>query len=161
MRRRLDDQNCSVARALDVLADPWTFLILREAFGGARRFRDFEEGLHISKNILSARLTKLVEAGIFETEDAGRYGRRLEYRLAPKGKDLLVVITALREWGDRWLSGAGREPVVVVDKRTGRPLPRLRILDEEGRPINGSNIEVRPGPGASLPSSVSEDSDSG
>lgn len=148
MRRRLDDQNCSVARALDILADPWTFLILREAFSGARRFRDFEEGLEISKNILSARLSKLVEARIFQTEDAGRYGRRLEYRLTAKGKDLIVVLTAVREWGDRWVSGEGNEPVVVVDKRTGRRLPRLRILDDEGQPVRGSDMKAQPGPGA-------------
>ena len=123
MRRRLDDQNCAVARSLDILADPWTFLILREAFLGARRFKTFAEALDISKNILSARLARLVDENILEIEDAGRYGTRFEYRLTPKGKDLTVVMTALRQWGDRWLFGPGNEPVLVVDRRTGRPIP--------------------------------------
>ncbi len=149
MRRRLDHENCAVARALDILSDPWGFLILREAFLGARRFRDFEEGLDISKNVLSARLARLVDAGIFETEDRGRYGKRYEYRLTAKGKDLAVVMTALRQWGDRWVFGPGNEPLQVLDRRTGRPIARLRLLDDEGRPLRGADIEVRPGPGAS------------
>ena len=148
MRTRLSAVNCSVARALDVLSDPWTLLIVRDAFTGTRRFRDFEANLGVSKNVLAARLKRLVQEEILSTEDAGQYGTRLEYRLTPKGKDLLVVLTALREWGDRWISGPGNEPVVVVDRRTGAPVPPLRIRDADGAPMVGSDMVVKPGPGA-------------
>lgn len=149
MRTRLDDHNCSVARTLDILSDPWTLLIVRDAFIGVRRFRDFEAGLGVSKNVLSARLERLVEEGLLETVDAGRYGRRLEYQLTAKGKDLVVVMTALREWGDRWIFGEGHEPVQVLDRRTGRPVPRLRIMGEDGKPVPGAAMQMVAGPGAS------------
>lgn len=150
MRTRLTRENCSVARSLDILSDPWTLLIVRDAFTGTRRFADFERRLPVSKNILTARLKRLVEENILETKDAGQYGRRLEYHLTPKGKDLLTVVTALREWGDRWIFGEGHEPLVVLDRRTGERVPPLRIRDGDGQPIEGRDLLVAPGPGASL-----------
>jgi DNA-binding HxlR family transcriptional regulator len=95
MRRRFEDQNCSIAQALEVLGDWWTPLVVREAFLGARRFADFEASLDISKNILSARLKHLVAHGVLATVDAGVHGTRYEYELTPRGKDLTAVMTAL------------------------------------------------------------------
>jgi DNA-binding HxlR family transcriptional regulator len=148
-RRRFGDENCSVARALEVLGDWWTLLVVREAFFGTRRFADFQGNLGIARNILSARLARLVDGGVLERVDAGRHGTRYEYQLTPMGKDLATVLTALRQWGDRWLFGAGREPLVVCDRRSGRPIPRLRIVGEDGAPLAAADIAVRPGPGAS------------
>jgi len=149
MRRRFDDKNCSVAQALEVLGDWWTLLVVREAFVGVRRFADFEANLDISKNVLSARLEHLVARGVLARVDAGVHGTRYEYELTPMGKDLATVMTALREWGDRWICGEGREPLLAVDRRSGRRIPRLRILDNEGRPLAGRDITLAPGPGAS------------
>jgi DNA-binding HxlR family transcriptional regulator len=149
MRRRFDDQNCSVAQALEVLGDWWTLLVVREAFVGVRRFADFEANLEISKNILSARLEHLVAHGVLARVDAGVHGTRYEYELTRMGKDLATVMTALREWGDRWIYGEGREPLLALDRRSGRRIPRLRILDNEGRPLAGRDIALAPGPGAS------------
>ena len=149
MRRRFDDQNCSVAQALEVLGDWWTLLVVREAFLGVRRFADFEANLDISKNVLSARLEHLVAHGVLARVDVGVHGRRYEYELTPMGKDLATVMTALREWGDRWIYGEGREPLLALDRRSGRRIPRLRMLDHEGRPLAGRDITLAPGPGAS------------
>jgi DNA-binding HxlR family transcriptional regulator len=149
MRRRFKDQNCSVAQALEVLGDWWTLLLVREAFMGARRFADFEANLDISKNILSGRLDHLVAHGVLARVDAGVHGTRYEYELTPMGKDLATLMTALRQWGDRWIYGEGREPLLALDRRSGRRVPRLRILDNEGRPIAGPDIALAPGPGAS------------
>lgn len=148
MRRSLDGENCSVARALDVLGDGWTMLVVREAFFGTRRFGDFERALGIAKNVLTQRLAHLVERGVLERVDAGTHGTRYEYVLTPMGKDLVTVITALRQWGDRWLTQPGREPLLVIDRRTQRAIPRLRLLDEAGRPLRALDLELRPGPGA-------------
>lgn len=148
MRRRFADMNCSIAQALEVLGDWWTLLIIREAFLGTRRFADFETHLDISKNVLTQRLARLVENGVLEAVDAGVHGTRYEYVLTPKGKDLSTVLTALREWGDRWVFGEGREPVVMIDRRTGKRVPRLRIRGEDGAPLGGRELELRPGPGA-------------
>ena len=148
MRTRFDAENCAIARSLEVLGDWWTLLVIREAFLGVRRFADFEAALGISKNILTARLNHLVEHGVLERVDAGVHGTRYEYALTPMGKDLATVLTAIRQWGDRWIFGAGKEPTVVVDKRTGRPIPRVVIRDEKGEPLAGRDMEMRPGPGA-------------
>ena len=148
-RRRFEDEDCSVARSLEVLGDWWTLLIVREAFFGARRFADFEAALDISKNILTRRLAHLCAHGVLERVDAGTHGPRYEYALTAMGKDLATVMTALRQWGDRWVVGAGHESLLAVDRRTGRPIPRLRIVGEDGEPLASRDLELRPGPGAS------------
>lgn len=149
MKHRFAGENCSVARALEVVGDWRTLLVVREAFFGTRRFADFEAHLQIAKNVLAQRLAHLVAHGVMARVDAGVHGTRYEYELTPMGKDLATVMTALRQWGDRWIFGEGREPLLVLDRRTGRPLPRLRLLDEEGEKIATADLEVRPGPGAS------------
>jgi DNA-binding HxlR family transcriptional regulator len=140
---------CPIARALEVLGDGWSLLVIREAFFGVRRFADFEANLGISKNVLSQRLSSLVEHGVLARVDAGQHGTRYEYELTRMGKDLITVITALRQWGDRWLLGYGKEALLVLDRRTGRPIPRVRLLGEDGAPLRAQDIELRPGPGAS------------
>jgi DNA-binding HxlR family transcriptional regulator len=149
VRRRFTDQNCAVAQALEVLGDWWTLLVVREAFLGARRFADFEAALDISKNVLSQRLGHLVEHGVLARIDAGVHGTRYEYELTPKGKDLATVMTALRQWGDRWIYGEGQEPLLVLDRRSGRKIPRLRITGDDGQPLGGRDLSFAPGPGAS------------
>ncbi len=149
MRRRFKDQNCSIAQSLEVLGDWWTLLVVREAFVGTRRFADFEANLDIAKNILSARLDHLVAHGVLARVDAGVHGPHFEYELTPMGKDLATLMTALQQWGDRWIYGEGREPLLLLDRRTGRRIPRVRILGDEGRPLAPRDIELAPGPGAS------------
>lgn len=146
--RRFTRENCSVARALDVIGDWWTLLLVREAMLGTRRFADFAAELPISRNILTRRLAHLVRRGVLARVDAGRHGTRYEYELTPMGKDLATVMTALRQWGDRWVSGEGREPLLVLDRRTGRPIPPVRILDARGAPIAARDLAIVPGPGA-------------
>jgi DNA-binding HxlR family transcriptional regulator len=147
-RTRFDDENCSIAQALEALGDWWTLLIIRECFLGARRFADFESKLGIAKNILSKRLQHLVEHEILRRVEVGQRGQRFEYELTAKGRDLFTLMTALRQWGDRWVFGEGHEPIVVRDRRDGEPIPRLRVADREGQPIPGDRLEVGPGPGA-------------
>jgi len=148
VRHRFAGDNCSIARSLDILGDWWTLLVVREAFLGTRRFADFAARLPIARNILSARLAHLVTHGVLARVDAGVHGTRHEYELTPMGKDLITLMTALRQWGDRWVFGAGHEPVLVLDRRTGRPIPRLRLLDEQGEPLRAQDLDVVAGPGA-------------
>ncbi len=148
MRRRFTHENCSLARALEVIGDWWTLLVVREAMLGSRRFADFAAELPIARNVLTRRLNHLVRRGVLARVDAGMHGKRYEYVLTPMGKDLATVMTALRQWGDRWVFGEGREPLLVRDRRTGRPIPPVRILDESGAPISARDLEIVPGPGA-------------
>jgi DNA-binding HxlR family transcriptional regulator len=141
--------NCGVAQALEELGDWWTLLVVRDAFFGARRFRDFEKSLGIAKNILTDRLQRLVANQVFEKVDVGEAGERFEYRLTEKGEALLPLLTALRDWSDEWVFGRGHEPVIVKDRRTGRRIPRLRVTDAEGHPVSRRDLRTEPGPGAS------------
>jgi DNA-binding HxlR family transcriptional regulator len=147
-RTRFAAMNCSLAQALEVLGDWWTLLIVREAFLGTRRFVDFQRELGVARNVLSERLQRLVQNGVLEKVEAGEFGSRQEYQLTPMGKDLYAVITALRQWADKWVYGPGKEPLLVIDRRSGRPLPRLRVLGSDGKAVRARDLELRPGPGA-------------
>jgi DNA-binding HxlR family transcriptional regulator len=147
-RKRFADMNCGVAQALEALGDWWTLLVVRDAFFGVRRFSDFAASLGIAKNILSDRLQRLVDQGIFERVDVGESGQRFEYTLTAKGEALLPVLTALRDWSDDWVFGPGREPVIVKDRTTNRRIPKLRVTATDGRPLTRKDLRVVPGPGA-------------
>lgn len=148
-RKRFDDMNCSIAQALEALGDWWTLLIVRDAFFGARRFGEFESSLGIAKNILTARLRRLVEHGVFERVSAGTAGDRYEYHLTDKGRALLPVLVALREWSDEWVYGRGNEPLIFRERATGRRIPRLRVTNRDGKELTLEDISATPGPGAS------------
>lgn len=93
----------SVEAALDQVGDRWTFLVLREAFFGVRRFADFQRNLGTARNILSDRLGKLVANGILERHRYSQRPPRDEYTLTDKGRGLYDVTVALMHWGDRWI----------------------------------------------------------
>lgn len=95
---------CSIQRTLDIVGEKWTFLVLREAFNGVRRFDDFQARLGCARNVLSARLATLVDHGVLARAPYREEGSRtrVEYRLTEKGRDLFPVLLALMQWGDRW-----------------------------------------------------------
>jgi DNA-binding HxlR family transcriptional regulator len=155
-RTSFQTMHCSIARTLDVVGDPWTLLVVREALFGTTRFDDFRRNLGIPRATLSARLSTLVDHGVLDrrtdtdtdtrtdTDTVTLSRGRPLYRLTPRGRALAPVMVALMQWGDEW-SGVDEPPVtlvdldtdteiepVYVDRRTGTPLHRLRI----GRRIN-------------------------
>ena len=148
-RKRFADMNCGVAQALEQVGDWWTLLIIRDAFLGTTRFADFEQQLGIAKNILSDRLQRLVGHGILARQPADHSGRRHAYRLTEKGRDLWLVLTALRLWSDKWVFGPGHEPLLVRDRQTGAVVSGLRAVDAEGNPLDPRRLGAVPGPGAS------------
>ena len=147
-RKTFAYMNCSIARALEQIGEWWTFLILREAFTGTRRFDGFQRNLGIARNILSARLKKLVSRRILERTTAADDERRVEYRLTEKGRELFPVLMALRQWGDRWIFAPDRIPAFVVDRETARPIAELLVTSHDGRPLRASDVRLIPGPGA-------------
>lgn len=147
-RTRLDEMNCGIAQALEVVGDWWTLLIVRNAFFGMRRFKNFQQDLGIAKNVLADRLAHLVEHEILEKVDIGKGGARYEYRLTAKGEALLPVLTSLREWSDEWIYGTGNEPIIVRDRRTRRRTPKLRVRAADGRALSRRDLWTEPGPGA-------------
>jgi DNA-binding HxlR family transcriptional regulator len=147
-RKTFARMNCSIARALELVGEWWTMLILREAFLGTRRFHDFQQNLGIARNILSARLKKLVARGILERSAAPDGGRRLEYRLTRKGRAFFPVLMTLMQWGDRWVAGSDRVPVRVVDRESGREIAEIGVISGDGRPLGPADVMMVPGPGA-------------
>jgi DNA-binding HxlR family transcriptional regulator len=108
-RASLADLPCPIARSLDIVGEWWSLLIVRDALFGARRFDDFK-ATGIADNVLSARLKRLVEAGIFERRRYQIRPDRYEYLLTDKGQQLAPVIAALAQWGSAWTSGEDRNP---------------------------------------------------
>ena len=128
----INDEHCPVARAVDVVGDRWSLLIVRDAFDGTRRFGDFQRSLGMARNILSDRLRKLVSAGILETQDASDGTAYLEYVLTTQGQGLFSIVVALRQWGERNLFERGERHSVLIDTRTGKPIPLMAPMDEDG-----------------------------
>ena len=147
-RKTFAHMNCSVAQALEVVGEWWSMLILREAFMGTRRFRDFQQNLGIARNILSARLGKLVRQGVMRRVPAEGGGRRYEYRLTEKGRALFPAITALRQWSDRWVMGPDKTPVRALEIASGDDIAEVRVFNRSGRELAPSEVALVAGPGA-------------
>lgn len=120
LNREYQRQNCSIARALELVGERWTLLIIRDAFLGLRRFDEFHESLGISRNVLADRLNRLVEEGIFEAIPYGARQDRYDYELTRMGLDLHVALVGLRQWGDKYL--CDKPPTLARRKRDRRPL---------------------------------------
>ena len=102
LNREYDGQDaCGVAKSLEILGERWTLLIIRDAFFGLRRFEEFQSSLGVARNVLTDRLNRLVDEGVFDRRRYSERPERFEYVLTPKGRELIVALTALREWGDR------------------------------------------------------------
>jgi DNA-binding HxlR family transcriptional regulator len=96
------NQECALARALEVVGERWTLLIVRDAFYGVRRFRDFAAHLDVPRAILADRLRGLVEAGVLERRADAAAGGRDVYELTPAGRELWPALYALMRWGTRF-----------------------------------------------------------
>lgn len=149
-RLKQHSEVCSVALALQLIGDRWTLMIIRDAFFGVTRFQDFHQSIGMAKNVLSERLAKLVDGGVFEPVPVGE-GSWHEYRLTPMGRDLLPALLALMQWGDRWLNAPERIPVKVIDRRSGRSIRHIDIRDAGGKALGARDLAFKPGPGAKHP----------
>jgi DNA-binding HxlR family transcriptional regulator len=144
--RDVGSQVCSVARALSVVGDRWTLLVLREAFLRTRRFEDFQRRLGASRAIVADRLDKLVAEGVLERRLYQERPPRHEYRLTEKGLDLYPVVASLAAWGDRWMDGGEGRPVLLVHRGCGAVTTARLACSECGEPLDPRGVEARPGP---------------
>ena len=135
-RKCLEGDCCPVARALDVVGDWWTLLIIRDAYAGVTRFGDFQKRLGVAKNILATRLKDMVEQGLLQTSEVGA---RSEYQLTDKGRALMPVLVTLAQWGETFTQptdGATH----LLDARLLKPLRKVEIVSEDGRVLGLEDI---------------------
>ncbi|MFF7988924.1 winged helix-turn-helix transcriptional regulator [Kitasatospora xanthocidica] len=137
-----EESSCPVARPLDVVGDGWTLLIVRDAFDGLRRFGQFQKSLGLAKNILSARLANLVANGVFEFAPAADGSPYQEYVLTEKGRALFPVITALRQWGDRWFFEEAEPRARLVERESGAPIAAVEVRAADGRVLGPDDTRV-------------------
>ena len=145
-----DTANCAIGAAVGILGERSTFLVLREAFNGVRRFGDMQRRTGIPRQVLSQRLARLVAEGMLRKVRYREIGQRSrdEYRLTEKGLDLYPVLVALMEWGDRYEGDAAGPPVVLRHRDCGEPV-RLQLTCEAGHVLESAReVTPVPGPGA-------------
>lgn len=141
-------ENCSAARALEVVGERWSLLIIRNAvFAGMTRFSEFERRLGVAPNILAKRLADFVANELMEVTEPTAGERAREYRLTPKGRELGEVVMALTAWGDRWMAPDG-PPVVYKHAHCGGTVSTITSCAgcSEHPPV--ADIDAHPGPGA-------------
>ncbi|MDE3008745.1 MAG: helix-turn-helix transcriptional regulator [Acidobacteriota bacterium] len=145
-RKSFAEMDCSVAQSLEVIGEWWSMLIVRDSFLGVTRFEDFQRRLGISRNILRDRLRALVAHGVFERVPYSEHPPRADYRLTEKGRDLWPVLTAMRQWGDRWAAPQG-PPVTMVHRACDHASHALMVCDHCGEVLSARDVRVVPGLG--------------
>lgn len=138
--------NCSAARALSVVGDRWTMMVLRELFLGTRRFEAFQTYLGISPYLLSARLARLVAHGVVRRVRYCERPSRHEYRLTEKGRDLYPVLVSLMRWGDRWMAGPEGPPVRLVHVACEHEMTPELVCSACRQPVDPRAVRAAPGP---------------
>ncbi len=139
---------CSIARSLDIVGEWWTPLILRDVFAGLRRFEEIQADLGIARNILSDRLSTLVERGVLEKHRYHEAPDRYEYRLTDMGVDFYPVLAALMRWGDRWLAAEDGPPVLLCHEACGHETELRFTCSHCGHDLSARDVRAVRGPGA-------------
>ncbi len=135
-------ETCSLGRALDIVGERWTFWVLREALAGTTRFADFRTRLGIASDVLAARLAKLVDAGVLERRSYKEPGQRAResYHLTDPGRQLIVVLGALQQWGDEHVP-TDEGPSTLYRTAEGRPVT-VQFLDADGTPLTVDDVHL-------------------
>ena len=145
LKRTYEGQNCSIAHTLEIVGERWTLLIIRDALLGLRRFDEFQRSLGIARKVLAERLRRLVDEGILERVRYQERPERYEYQLTQKGLDLNIALTALRQWGDDYLS---EKPPRLQRRKVDKKPVVAAIVPKGTKSLRTDEIETLPGPGA-------------
>lgn len=145
---KYDPLKRSVGHVLDIIGEGWSILIIREAFLGTRRFEEFQGRLGIARNILTARLKKLCANEILDRVPVKEGAKRHEYILTAKGKDMMPLLVALTQWGDKWVYGEENKPIIFLDREQGQPIPHVQVYSARGEVLRPRDVMIKAGPGA-------------
>jgi DNA-binding HxlR family transcriptional regulator len=144
--RTYDEQVCSIARALEVVGDRWTMLIVRDAFQRIRRFQDFEQSLGLSKKVLADRLERLVDEGVLARRRYQERPERYEYVLTAKGRGLWKVLALLTLWGDEHYLAEGGRPRIIRHRGCGGSMDDRLHCERCGKELEREDLELVFGP---------------
>jgi len=150
LRRDYPGQACSLAKSLEVIGERWSLLIVRDVMNGNRRFSGIQASLGIARNVLSARLQRLLDEDILERRAYQESPPRHEYFLTEKGLDLWPILIALMHWGDRHSAGPDGPPLVVRHKDCGGEVSDRGICEACGEVLTARDAIAVPGPGAAV-----------
>ena len=142
LRHDYPGQTCSIANALELVGERWTLLIVRDVMSGRRRFDELQKGLGVARNVLSARLRRMVEEDILERRPYQESPERYEYFLTEKGLDLWPTLIALMHWGDRHSAGPEGPPVLVVHKDCGGPVSDRGVCEACGETLGARDARA-------------------
>jgi DNA-binding HxlR family transcriptional regulator len=143
LSRRNYGQTCSIARSLEIVGERWTFLIVRNALRGQCRFDSFLHSLGLPRNVLTDRLNTLVEHGILERVPYQQRPLRNEYRLTPKGRDLMPILLALMQWGDRYTTDEKGPPRIAYHEQCGGHAEVRLVCAACGQAVGPSEVTTR------------------
>jgi DNA-binding HxlR family transcriptional regulator len=146
--KRFDKMWCPIARSLERVGEWWSILIIRDALHGFTRFDQFERSLNIAPNMLTRRLTALLDAGLLERRRYSERPPRDEYVLTQRGREFRPVLIALAAWGNRHFAPEGPS-VVLIDKKTLRVADPVLVDRKSRRPLNEFDFVFAAGPAAS------------
>ncbi|WP_434445347.1 winged helix-turn-helix transcriptional regulator [Lentzea sp. E54] len=141
--RTYDDQVCSAARALEVVGERWTLLIVRDVLLGTVRFEGLLTSLGIARNVLSDRLTGLVEHGVLERVAYQQHPPRYEYHPTAAGRELAVIVVALMQWGDRNVPSPEGPPRTALHATCGSELVACLVCPDCGEPTRAHEVAMR------------------
>jgi DNA-binding HxlR family transcriptional regulator len=151
LRHDYPGQVCSIAKALEVVGERWSLLIVRDVMNGNRRFGELQRGLGVARNVLAARLQRLVEEDILERRPYQESPERYEYFLTEKGLDLWPALVALLAWGDRHSPEPGGAPMLIVHKECGGAVNDRGVCESCGEVLHARDARAVPGPGVAAP----------
>lgn len=149
-----DSRTCSIARTTEIIGERWTVIILRDLFNGIRRFDDLQRHMSIARDILTKRLTTLIDAGIVEKvayQDEGAR-TRYEYHLTQAGRDLIPVMVALMDWGNKYTADDEGPPMIIEHRDCGEQVHAVLTCERGHRIKQGRMLKVVPQAAARLAS---------
>lgn len=149
--RALEEEPCSLARALAVIGDRWSLLILRQCFRRVRRFDGFQESLQITRHLLAGRLKKMMRLGVLRKVPYQTAPRRYEYTLTQKGLDVYPVILSIMRWGDIHMADARGPPTLFEHRSCRNMFDPVTVCSQCGEALTARTVLAHPGPGAAPP----------
>ncbi|WP_339493887.1 winged helix-turn-helix transcriptional regulator [Pseudomonas sp. RA_105y_Pfl2_P56] len=139
----LAQSECPVARTLEAIGDRWVLMIIRDAFDDVRRFSEFQKRLGLAKNILTVKLKKLVELGVFEVQPASDGTAYKEYVLTEMGRSVFPIVISMRQWGERFLFSKGESYSVLLDNEQSEPVETIAVRSKAGKVLGPADCHRR------------------